>query len=240
MNNEVVNFCSHTIYSLISRVFIVSILLILQCLAIYRFYLTFVQNNSSGLVRYLLCCLSADIISNNHLGNSIWLFSCYYEFQKNFIEIMYFLPYTLYTLIVLRVSYLLLQIHFDLSSSIAEQRKVKYLLVIKIIFYVYAFIDFSSRLVLCFMDNEEWMVNGKVHDTITFLAMIYSVITLGISCYMIFLVYFKIKTRFRGYVGDEIRETLIMYAFVYIFCVVLYWVSFIFGAFWNEFSEDFK
>lgn len=240
MNNEVVNFCSHTIFSLITRVIIVSILAILQCIAIYRFYLTFFQNRSIGLVRYMLCCLTADIISNNHSGNSIWVFSCFYEFEKHFISVIYFMPYTLFTLIVLRVSYLLIQIQFDLSSTITEESKDKRLLAIRIVFYAYAFIDFSSRFILTFMNDEAWMVNGSAQVTVSFLGLIYSVLTLGICCAMIFMAYFKIKERFKGFVGDEIRKSLANYAFIYVFCVFLYWVSFVVGACWDGFSEYLK
>lgn len=240
MENEVQSFCSDNIFSITIRGIILIILLLILGFIVYRFYLTYFESKSVGLVRFILICLAFDLVCKKYLGNFIRILSCLLNIDQTLMRIIDFIPNSMFSFIVLRISYLLLQIYFDISIEYSERCKKAFLPISKITLIVYAFINFFSRFALAFMNNEPWMINGSEQNTMSVLGIIYSIISLSIIFWNIFLVYFKLRKSLTSSITDDIRGTLGMYAVIYFFTGVIFWIGFIIGLFWDPFSDDFK
>lgn len=198
------------------------------------------ENQRSSMVAYVSLCILTFCLGNFYLVTIIHLLNCYFPYPRPLHLILIYLPCTIFTMIVSRFCFLLIDIYITFNSESSPESKEKALELVRYCLFMYVAIDFTSRLMLSCLGNQSWMYKSSALETIMLLTLIFSVSSLLMILLIILIVYLRVKSVLDFTLAQEVNGNLRFYAFSFTFIVICFWLSFLFCKYLFGIDETFK
>ena len=125
-----------------------------------------------------------------------------------------------FSIIVSRVSYLIIGIYLGLlnqNKSDRIEKLCKYLLIL------FSSINVVIRIVFIVLEDQYWMINGSSNQSEVLFSIIFSTASAMMISISVILTYSEVKKVMHNSLGKKINENLRMLAILLLFIVVCYW-----------------
>ena len=134
-------------------------------------------------------------------------------------------------MVVSRISYVLITIYVDLNQRFEPEFKEKIIFRSKSVLMVYAIANYVSRIVVAFFDHKSWLIKKSSDQTLAFLSIFYSVLSVALLGFLSLITYLAIKRTIKNSTGHKINKNLKIISFTLIFTILCFWISIICGHF---------
>lgn len=198
------------------------------------------NNQRSSMIIYISLSIFSFCLSNFHLVTIVHLLNCYFPYPKPLRLILIYLPCTIYTVIVSRFSFLLLDIYITFKTESSLETKENTLEILRYCLFMYVAIDFTSRLTISCIGDQPFIYKSSALETIMLLTIIFSILSLLMILIIILMVYLRIKSVLEYSLAQEVNGNLRLYAFSFTFMVLCFWISFIIPNYLFGISETIK
>lgn len=233
MDNKLIEYESSDISLEIFRIFLTFCYAAIIIVSIYRIYITSKEFNSpnSELINFILICIILGCLSNLYLGIITAFFLHHISIPTSAAKIIAFIPCALFTIVVTRITYLVIGIFLSLYQDFEIEQKETIEKFCKILLTFYCFVNVFARLIVVCIGDADWMIDGSVSQTLGFLSIFFSVTSVVLICVSVGLTYFQVKKVMRNSLGKSINKNLQIFACVLLFIILCYWASSVIGMY---------
>jgi hypothetical protein len=135
-----------------------------------------------------------------------------------------FVPCAIFTIIVCRISMLLIEIYLNFTPN-AYLCKEQVMLISKILLSVYGAVNFFSRLVVACIGSQSWMYHNDCIETLTLLSLIFSALSITMLTVLSLMIYCRVRSMMMTEVGKNMNKNLRYFVAMFVFVIACFYIS---------------
>lgn len=195
------------------------------------------SNERKSISTFVLIFITLFSIGRKYLGFPIILFREFLSMNTFITRILFNLSFTLFSLILSRISYYLIDIYVNLSYWVNKKRILK---VSSLFFYNFCVFQLCFKSIFIFWPDNFLMIENSYDKTMGLINFVFMIISMVIYVFLILLVHNKLGYIQGNIIIKEIKSNL-QYLILIVLPVLLYFIfAVIVGVFWADLNTKKK